>query len=179
MKRFIKSIKQSLDKKNWYAALTMALTLPDICARFEYPDVNSSQKRYISWYNKYMLKSYKHNIGPKEEEYIFLSGNDCYSLRCSYLHQGEDEISNQRAQEKINKFMFITPPPWGSLHLNLKQSCDGYSLLQLQVDKFCEDVCTAVEVWENDFINKDMQNRLKLDSMLNIYDVSINSLFRA
>jgi|PersoiStandDraft_1058852.scaffolds.fasta_scaffold38984_2 hypothetical protein len=54
MKRFTNAIANSLKDQNWYAALTLALTLPDACGRMEDPGVGS-EARYTAWWDKYML----------------------------------------------------------------------------------------------------------------------------
>ncbi|MDZ7993125.1 MAG: hypothetical protein RM022_025760 [Nostoc sp. EfeVER01] len=64
--------------------------------------------RYLNWYNSYIKEKYT-GIGGRwneEKEYvydenaksIFLSGEDCYALRCAYLHNGLDEITEQKAR---------------------------------------------------------------------------------
>lgn len=35
---FTNAVKNSLEQENWYSALTLALTLPDICGKLENPD---------------------------------------------------------------------------------------------------------------------------------------------
>ncbi len=77
MERIIKSIEKSVENKNWYSALVLALTLPDICGKFE-DKGKSSSKRYSEWFDKYLGEEYDG----------YLSGNDCYALRCSFLHEG-------------------------------------------------------------------------------------------
>ena len=42
MQRFTSAIEQALADKNWYGALTLALTLPDICGKMENPQERSS-----------------------------------------------------------------------------------------------------------------------------------------
>ena len=47
MRHFISAVNKSLENENWYAALFIALTLPDICGKIQYPYLNSSEKRYV------------------------------------------------------------------------------------------------------------------------------------
>ncbi len=60
MERFTNAIEKSLQDCNWYAALSLALALPDICANVCYPN-EGSKKRYVDWYNQYMLSKYFNN----------------------------------------------------------------------------------------------------------------------
>ena len=58
MERFVSSIEQSNETQNWNAALTMVLTLPDVCGRLADTKI-SSQKRYEAWFDRYLLPIYK------------------------------------------------------------------------------------------------------------------------
>ena len=53
IERIIKEINLSLENECYLSALGMALTLPDICGKAEYPNEKSTTKRYIEWFNTY------------------------------------------------------------------------------------------------------------------------------
>jgi hypothetical protein len=143
MYSYINSVRQSVKNQNWYSALSLAITLPDICGRLEAPK-SYSFKRYKNWFNKYMSKKYTLTINS--ETHVFLSGNDCYALRCSFLHEGHDSITEQDKRQALDSFHFVAPPSDGSvIHCN-----QAYNVLQLQVDIFCDDICLAVEEWINE-----------------------------
>jgi len=158
MKNFIDATRTAINSKNWYAALALALTVPDICGRLEDPSTKSSEKRYIKWYNKYMLNKYEHEMGPANILHTFLGGSDLYALRCAYLHQGEFGINEQGAKKVLEHFHFTAPRPGFLIHNNYYEK---NGVLQLQVDCFCLDVCEAVEQWLQDVKgDKDIQNRI-------------------
>ena len=51
--RLLEDLEKSLDNDCYFAALSLALALPDICGRAEYPELSSSsKKRYIQWYDE-------------------------------------------------------------------------------------------------------------------------------
>lgn len=161
MERFTKAIKMAIENKNWYGALTMALALPDICGHIEAPK-QGSKDRYVDWYNRYMLKKYTSYLGPDKEEHIFLRGEDCYALRCSYLHQGGSNIENQKARQALSDFLFIGPPESGGLiHLNQFNKA-----LQLQVDIFCLDMANSVEEWAKIEVQNNEEYQNKINSEL-------------
>jgi hypothetical protein len=144
MERYLDSIIKSLQSKNWYAALFMALVIPDICGAVEHPNEKSGV-RYVNWYNKYMLPKYSSTMGPLQELHVFLSGDDCYALRCSLLHEGTGDIG--KTISKILESVHFNEPPdkGGRLH------CNQYkSVLQLQVDIFCNDLINAAHQWLSD-----------------------------
>jgi len=141
MQRFIDATRAAVGTANWYAALSLALTMPDICGRLEAP-ASGSQARYTSWYDQYLLARYQGRVGPDRVLHTFLSANDCYALRCAYLHQGEFGIEDQRAQQALASFHFTPPRPGMLIHNNQINNT-----LQLQVDVFCNDVSAGVEAW--------------------------------
>lgn len=144
MNNFINAIEKSLEEENWYAALALALALPDICANVFAPEAGS-MSRYVDWYNTYLLNKYTSYIGPDKQQHIFLSGEDCYALRCSLLHEGSSDISRQRAKKALENFNFRIPREGIFIHKNkLDQT------LQLQVDVFCQDICEAAKAWMED-----------------------------
>lgn len=164
MNDLINSVKFSLATANWYAALLTTLTLPDIAGKIE-SKISSSNKRYADWFNKFVGDKYKSKIGVGHVDHIFLSGNDCYALRCSYLHEGTSTIINQPARAILEDFQFVAPPRSGSVHCNQLNN-----KLQLQIDIFCNDIINGIEQWlknvENDPIKKSA-----LSNMLNIYKI--------
>lgn len=139
MERLLQSIGKSLKDENWYSALILSLIIPDICGKFEDTSKISS-KRYPEWFEKYLGKKYN----------WFLSGNDCYALRCSFLHEGSNQITDQRARDVLDYLVFI---PNGS-HLTKFSGCsfgdlkyDNKEILQLSVYQFCQDIIDATRQW--------------------------------
>lgn len=134
MQKIIDSVYSSLENENLYAALFVVLTLPDICSALKHGKTLGD--KYAEWFDQ-NLSQYKG----------FLSGNDCYALRCALLHSGKDDISDQDKQEVLEHYVFLTK----GAHCNLFKDCvfngEKKSFLQLNVQIFCKDICKAVENW--------------------------------
>lgn len=141
MDRFVSAIRGAIDQRNWYAALALSLTMPDICGRLESPN-QRSQKRYVQWCDKYLTPRYTSPVGPASVPHIFLNGDDCYALRCAVLHEGSDEIVTQQARKALESFFFVAPIDGIVIHNN-----QVGSRLQLQVDIFANDICAGVDRW--------------------------------
>jgi len=145
MQKIIDSVRFAVKEKNFYVALVTALTIPDICVALEHGKTTGAE--YSKWFETNLV-DYKRS----------LSGNDCYALRCSILHQGIDDISEQKRQDVLEHYVFLTEGP----HRNLIKNCTfkkgteqvTVSFLQLNVGKFCEDICKASEVWLKGNIEK-------------------------
>jgi hypothetical protein len=134
MQNIINSIREAIKNRNWYAALIVSLTLPDICVTLT--DGKTNGDKYAEWF--------ENNLSQYNG---YLSGNDCFALRCSLLHQGKDDISDQRKRKVLEHYVFLTS---GS-HCNLIRDCffNGIkkSFLQLNVGNFCGDICNAAQVY--------------------------------
>jgi len=159
MKRFTGAIKKSLDTQNWYGALFIALTMPDICGKIAYPNLGPKD-RYKKWFDSYLSNYYKHEIGANHEETVFMSASDCYALRCSIFHAGIDEVIEQSSFDVVSRFSFST----ARAHCNRINN-----VLQLNVEIFCKEIIQAVEKWSNDVKNNaDAQNGIK--NLLTIHE---------
>lgn len=141
MKELIESLKTASAEKNWHAALFIALSIPDICGKFEYPDDNVG-KRYKRWFENYLAKFYIHKIGAKKERIVFLNSSDCYALRCALLHEGSDDITTQRAKDVLDSFIFST-----TLSHLLKIDNGEKMMLVLNVERFCIEMYSAATEW--------------------------------
>lgn len=95
----IKDIERALDNDCLFAALSLALTLPDICGKAAYPNEKVT-KRYIFWYDEYITRFER---SPYDDDTPYLSGEVIYSLRNSMLHQGTPNIDAERIKEERNK----------------------------------------------------------------------------
>lgn len=106
LKRIIDDITVSLENNAYISALALALTIPDICGKAEYPNENGNKKRYLDWYETYIGVVYKNALSRDTTSMPYLSGEIIYSLRCSLLHQGTPNI-----EEKLGlQFSLICEP---------------------------------------------------------------------
>ena len=104
-------IDQSLKSNCYLAALALALTLPDICGKAEYPHEKSSKTRYIDWYQKnigYYEKDISISETPELADLPYMSGELLYQLRCSFLHSGDTDIDVDQIHEPQNKLTRFT-----------------------------------------------------------------------
>ncbi len=110
IERIINDINKALGAEAYMAALSLALTLPDICAKAEYGDTLGNKVRYIKWYNEYIGQYEKASTSSNLEVLPYLSGEVLYQLRCSVLHQGTPNIDGSKIDEeccKIDNFALI------------------------------------------------------------------------
>lgn len=99
---YINDIRKALDNDCWYSALALALTLPDICGEIEFKQFHSVGKRYREWYLKYIQKK-GYYTAPNNKDILFTS-EECYQLRCSFLHSHLYDIENSYLKESIKQY---------------------------------------------------------------------------
>jgi len=152
MKKFTEAITKSLEEKNWYAGLFLALAIPDICGSLENPTQKAEKRRYIAWFDRYLGEKYRRSF----------SGDDCYYFRCACLHQGLARHTKMTSQ----RIHFIEPPSKNVMvHMNTIKN-----VLQMQIDRFCQDICAAVDKWEDD-IKNDLEIKKRISGLINIYPI--------
>lgn len=141
--QFTQSIEESLTSKNYFAALIMALTLPDICCSIESENRRTRGTKYAKWFKKYVGYHYVSQTNPVQKGTVFLSGEECYALRCAYLHKGindieaEDIVKNYGNSSKRIEFMAET-----QLDQNI---INGILILKLEL--FCQRIIEGVRLW--------------------------------
>lgn len=151
MQHLIDSIEQSVRTQNWYAALALSLTMPDVCGKLQWPEKN--RQRYFDWYNQYVQ-----NSGPLGGP-SFMCAEDCYALRCAFLHQGEFRLDGQEVRVALDRVHLTAPKPGLYRFNNLYVGRDV--ALQIDVDMFCQHMCMAVGTWLRDVQgDADIQGRL-------------------
>ena len=112
LQRLIDDMNNALSANCYFAALSIALMLPDICGKAEYPDSKVGE-RYKAWYDafvgKYEILSVPEGW-PDDTKMSYLSGEVVYSLRNSFLHQGAPNIEPEKIkveENKIDKFALV------------------------------------------------------------------------
>ncbi len=160
MNQFIESVRMAIHAENWHAALMISLTLPDICSRLESEDDRTNGIRYAAWFDKYLKGTY---TMTQPVHHVFMTGDDCYVLRCSMLHQGIDDVAHQKKKGVLDKFHFTTLP---AHRIQVDKA------LSLNVQTFCFEILAAVGNWMSDFMANHPDKHYKLDEMITIYDES-------
>ena len=142
----IKEIESSLKNNNLRCALGMALTLPDICGKVEYPG-KGSEKRYVGWCEKYLFnQGFNSHIPftksiPAEQQRV-ISPEVCYKLRCAYLHSGNLEL-NQRKGDNFPEFrLIITNPEDEGVYSG---SADNNKHITIDIRHLTKAICNAAK----------------------------------
>jgi hypothetical protein len=132
----IKDIKLALANKSYLSALALTLTLPDICGKIEYPHFKNRKGKRI--------------VGKQ-----YFTGEMCYSLRCSFLHDGNSDIENWGDKEDEDFYFSyefrLAVGGADSVGLSwVNQTNEEIKLIKtrivtVNVDKLCECICLSAE----------------------------------
>lgn len=107
--RLIGDIDRALDNNCYFAALALALTLPDICGQAADPTTKLVGERYKNWCREHVCKDLKPS-SPYTSDMPYLNEEIIYQLRCAFLHQGNPNIAAKNIKEdqcKVNMFGLI------------------------------------------------------------------------
>ena len=143
MKRFIDAGRNSLATENWYAALSLALMIPDIASSLEQPGVGNVGVRYVAWVRQWLEPKFTNSGGQ-----VMLTAENVYQARCSLLHAGTAEIA-LRKRTDIDQFEFLSG---GNHFVKVSEiavnGVDQPAYLAVDVSRFCTDIFDAAEAWE-------------------------------
>ncbi len=127
---YIQQIEKALTAQLWIMATVGALTLPDICGALPTPNGQATGQRYAKWFDQH-VGTLGYNTA--------LSGQDCYKLRCSLLHQG----SAQHPKSHVGRILLFAPTKGtGTVH-RVGMQFGTEKCLVLDVNEFCHDLVSA------------------------------------
>lgn len=140
--RIIHECREALKHNLHLAALTLALTLPDICGIAEFTKKCGVKERYVQWYEEHIGRSERFS---KEDEYPYPSGEVIYRLRCMVLHQGTPSVEKDKCN--IDSFALICESFSEDISSYLPEessSCEKRELT-LNLNTLCWKICRAAE----------------------------------
>lgn len=136
MDELLSQLEESIDHGQYYLALFVSLTIPDICGALGSKDGNATGHRYKEWFDQYVAPQYDGN----------LDGSGCYAFRCSALHQGYAKHKNLR----YSRILFLDPVSSSGvmMHNNILNGA-----LNIDVRRFCKDVVAGAWQWLSDMVS--------------------------
>ena len=141
MDELLIQIESSLNNGEFYLALFVSLTMPDICGALSSENGKASGVKYKGWFDKYVAKKYGEN----------LDGGNCYAFRCSVLHQGKV------AHKKLgySKILFADPNSASDIIMHNNILNDA---LNVDIRQFCQDIVEGVRAWLEDIVSDEFFN---------------------
>lgn len=84
--KLIENVERAIEHECYFAALALALTLPDICGKAEFPD-DGNGARYTKWCRQFVCEEHPRD-NPYSGDMPYLNDDILFNLRCAFLHQG-------------------------------------------------------------------------------------------
>lgn len=136
MDKIANAIEDAIEKRCFLPALALSLVIPDICAKYDYPEIYKQKggngKAYAKWYDE--------NIGNSDVDPItkigLLNGKGCWKLRCDFLHSGSIDLDGFMSVDDKNVTFKLT----SSKYSNLKHTMGGCSGVAYSEDKKEQDI---------------------------------------
>lgn len=143
MKRFIEAAAAAVESGNLYAAVSLALILPEICASLEDP-AGLSKKRYLAWFNRWAVPIFTSNGR------LLLTADDCYQLRCSIIHSGSADLAAGKGAN-FSRVLFYDDSVMSNGNTLRIVHADGQVTehLQVRADWFCSRMIAVANIWDH------------------------------
>ncbi len=178
IERIIKEIESSLICENYLSALALALTLPDICGKAEFPTERNGV-RYKNWYDEYVGKYerppdiYSNDVPPQiiNDDMPYMSGEIVYSLRNCFLHQGTPSIDKDSIHEprcQVTHFTLTIASATNGGSSSVSRNCfmsEDRRTLEINIVNLCCKLCLVAKSYYNEnkekfnFFQYDLQDR--------------------
>lgn len=131
------AIEDAIEKRCFLPALALSLVIPDICAKYDYPDIYDKRAEYNGHKGQgaAYAKWYDENIGNYDIDPTtgigLLDGRSCWKLRCEFLHGGSIDLDDFiSVDDKHITFKLVS-----SKYSDLKCTIGGCSGVMYSEDK--------------------------------------------
>ena len=135
---YVKDIQNALKNHSYFSALSLALTLPDICGMAEFPNKRVGE-RYIAFYDKFIKNSETSAKAP------YLSGEIVYNLRNTYMHQGSPNIDPSKVKEEVNQvdkfILFVSNEKKYEIAISVTVENVAFRAIGIDIAYLCEILC--------------------------------------
>ena len=139
--RIIEEINVCMNNNCYLAALSTALTLPDVCGLAEYGEKAPVGYRYKSWIDKFV---FEYDEGKYKDKFNISLGEVVYNLRNNTLHSLKFSVNNKN----INKFELLIQ----NVNTSSLTCCDiasvrdgNYNYLCISVPSLIIKICDVVK----------------------------------
>lgn len=167
IEKVIEEIEKALEARLFNIGLITTLTLPDIiCQSISDTDTNSTT--YINWFNEFVSKFFSKDVQTN----TLLSGNDCYSLRCSVLHKGTTDITVQKKRKDLENFIvFASHNP----ELFIFREFEDEKYLRIDISVLFKNIVYGYMDWKRQ-LSPELLTKHNSYNSLEINEISIDTI---
>lgn len=176
--KLIEDVERATEHECYLAALALALTLPDICGKAEFPN-DGNGARYKKWCKKFVCDIRSRNTPSGDMPY--LNEDMIYGLRNLFLHQGTPNVKPSSSWDdrcQVNHFKLeITDPDAPDGESSMVSYGAGMKISHREITVGVRDLCYRLRVaakkyYEENtdkftFFNFDFKDRRKKSNPFN------------
>lgn len=150
----IQDMNKATEVGLFYAALSLALSVPGICASMEKKNGWSGRDEYKNWCERYICKK------------LHISADVLYQARCGIVHQGRGgfakpkkaNLNNNEFAHSTTRVVFVAL----SRHSRIKIHCNQMNdAIQFDIASLCDDMVESLNEWRFDMqSNPVVQNNM-------------------
>ncbi len=146
--KLVEDIERAIEHECYFSALALALTLPDICGKAEYPELKVGE-RYKKWCQKYICPI-RSKEAPYSGDMPYLNEDMIFSLRNFFLHQGTPNVEPSSIWDdrcQIDHFKLkITDPDTPDGELSMVSYSAGMKIDRREITVGVRDICYRLRV---------------------------------
>jgi len=155
MNHLIRGVTEAVERRCWYAAVALALSIPDVCATVD--DAVAGVRRhagvrYRDWCARYIEPRFSSPDGR-----VFLNGGELWSVRNAFLHGGDFATRGREPTntddvlamfDSLNQIcLFVSDLPV----MPARQLTRGSGVCRtsdtVSVTEFCRAICSGAQEW--------------------------------
>jgi hypothetical protein len=156
---FLQQIQSCANQKLYYVAIMTSLAVPDIGGAIDSNDGKANKKKYINWFDGYAAPKFI----PSGRN---LTGEECYYLRCSMVHQGRVQPTKLKRYSDIILCEFPqSDAPINPLFLTTK------NVLLIEPKTFINNIVNAAYDWLEEKYD-DEHFKVNTEKLLTIFSLS-------
>jgi hypothetical protein len=139
----VQDMRHATDAGLFYAALSLALSIPGICASMEMENGWSGRDEYKNWCERYICKKLR------------ISADALYQARCGIVHQGrggfakaaKTNLNNAELAPGVTRVIFVALRRGNGITVHCNQINDA---IQFDIVTLCDDMTASLNQWKKD-----------------------------
>lgn len=155
LQSIVDDIAKCIQAGLYYPALTVALTIPDICvALTRSDDYFVKRPDYVGFIDEYALTVLPEGCSVSAEPYLGVDGLDCYRLRGGVIHRGN--AAGHSDFDFTHVIFTIDDITMHAFTLCIPSGNKFLKAAMFRLDVFCDAMVAAAVKWYS--LNKDDEN---------------------
>lgn len=153
----IEEVELNIEDGRWQSALTLALTLPDICGGIAFPEIVKRYRdgrvmldrqkkptrdvggQFVRWFDEFAAPFFKVSASDPSP---YICGERCWQLRCEYLHQNKGFLNDEDDDASVRFHLGINCGT-SVCQLDQTSAINGNMDIRIDIEQFCLRMCQA------------------------------------